>query len=259
VKDYQTRFGGIARLFGQAGLERLRASHVCVIGIGGVGSWSVEALARSGVGALTVVDMDDLCLTNTNRQIHALTNTVGQSKVRAIAHRARAINPDIACHEVPEFFTEINADQVLATEFDYLIDAIDNVANKALLIAKCRQRSIPVITCGGAGGLRSGVGVQIADLTRATHDPLLKQVRKTLRREHGFPGDPRRKFKVPAVFSPESPVYPWSDGTVCATREAGSELKLDCASGFGTASFVTAAFGFAAAQHAIHHLAGGGD
>lgn len=255
MSDYETRFGGIARLFGQAGLERLSQSHVCVVGIGGVGTWSVEALARSGVGALTLVDMDDVCITNTNRQIHALTETVGQPKVSAIADRARSINPAINCHEVPEFFTANNADELLVDKLNYVIDAIDNVANKALLIGKCRERKIPIITCGGAGGLQSGTGVQITDLTKTTHDPLLKQVRKTLRKEYGFPADAKRKFKVPAVYSAETPVYPWSDGTVCDRKEADTDLKLDCASGFGTASFVTAAFGFAAAEHVVQQLA----
>lgn len=258
MSDFETRFGGIARLFGKNALERLRQSHVCVIGIGGVGTWAVEALARSGLGTLTLVDMDDICVTNVNRQIHALDGNIGKSKVSAIAERARAINPDILCHEQVEFFTAANADKLFASHFDYLIDAIDNVPNKALLIAQCRERNIPIVTCGGAGGLQSGIEVRVADLTKATHDPLLTKLRKTLRREYRFPS-PGRKFKVPAVYSPETPVYPWQDGSVCKSVEVGNSLKLDCDSGFGTASFVTAPFGFAAAQCAIQHLAGAGD
>jgi tRNA threonylcarbamoyladenosine dehydratase len=255
VSDYQTRFGGIARLYGQAALDRLQRSHVCVIGIGGVGTWSVEALARSGVGHLSLVDLDDVCVTNVNRQIHALDGTIGRSKVGAIAERARSINPDIVCTERTEFFTETTADNILSGKIDYVIDAIDNLTNKCLLIAECRNRRIPIITCGGAGGLQSGTEVQITDLARTAQDSLLKMVRKTLRRNYGFPRDLKRKFKIPAVFSPAIRMYPWQDGTICEAKEADSELKLDCASGFGTATFVTGAFGFAAAQHAVRHIA----
>lgn len=258
MSDYKTRFGGIARLFENEGLERLRHAHVMVIGIGGVGTWSVEALARSGIGRLTVVDLDDVCVTNVNRQIHALDGTIGKAKVTAITERARLINPEIECTAITEFFTAANADRLLDSKPNYVIDAIDNVTNKCLLIAKCRERKIPVITCGGAGGLQSGVEVRIADLTRTTHDSLLKLVRKSLRKEHGFPGDPKRKFRVPAVYSPEKPVYPWADGSVCETKEAGTDLKLDCASGFGTATFVTGAFGFAAAEHVVREIASNG-
>lgn len=257
MSDYETRFGGIARLFGKDGLDRLREAHALVVGIGGVGTWAVEALARSGVGQLTVVDMDDVCVTNVNRQIHALDETIGKSKVSAIAERARQINPVINCAEIAEFFTAANADRLLDSKPDHVIDAIDNVANKCLLIVKCREREIPVITCGGAGGLRSGVEVKIDDLARTTNDALLKQVRKNLRKDHGFPNDPKRKFRIPAVYSAETPVYPWADGTVCNTKEAGTDLKLDCASGFGTAAFVTGAFGFAAAEHVVRRIASG--
>ncbi|MGB0581717.1 MAG: tRNA threonylcarbamoyladenosine dehydratase [Limisphaerales bacterium] len=257
MSDYETRFGGIARLFGQAGLERLRAAHVMIVGIGGVGTWSVEALSRSGVGRLTVVDMDDVCVTNVNRQIHALDVTIGHAKVSAIAARARQINPEIDCTEIAEFFTDANADRLLDTKPDYVIDAIDNVANKCLLIVKCREREIPLVTCGAAGGLQSGVRVKVEDLSRTSQDGLLRQVRKKLRRDHGFSRDPKRKFKIPAVYAPETPVYPWADGTVCDAKEEGTDLKLDCASGFGTATFVTGAFGFAAAEHVVREITAG--
>jgi len=257
VSDHDMRFGGIARLFGKAGLDHLRRAHVAVVGIGGVGVWTVEALARSGIGELTLIDLDDLCVTNVNRQLHALDGTIGASKVGAMAERVRAINPAANVHAVGEFFTAANADALLTAPFDFVVDAIDNVANKCLLLAECHRRKIPAITCGGAGGLQSGLGLRIDDLALSTHDNLLKQVRKNLRKEFGFPADPKSGFGIPAVFSTASPVFPWADGSVCDSREAGTELKLDCASGFGTATFVTGALGLAAAEHVARRIATG--
>lgn len=248
------RFGGIARLFGTAGLDRLRRAHVAVIGIGGVGVWTAEALARSGVGELTLIDLDDLCVTNVNRQLHALEGTIGIAKVDAMADRIRVINPEATVNAIGEFFTAANTDALLTDDLDFVVDAIDNVPNKCLLLAECRRRSIPVITCGGAGGRQTGLGLRVDDLARSTHDHLLKQVRKTLRQDFQFPADSKSTFGIPAVFSTAAPVYPWTNGSVCASREAGSDLKLDCASGFGTAAFVTGALGFAAAEHVVHRL-----
>lgn len=249
------RFGGIGRLYGTAAMNQLRSSHVCVVGIGGVGTWAAEALTRSGIGHITLVDMDDICVTNVNRQLHALDGSIGESKVDAIAKRIRAINPEAEVNAVGEFFTEFNAEQILGAGFDYVVDAIDNVTNKCLLIAESRKRQIPIVTCGGAGGLQSGLGIRIDDLARSTNDSLLKLVRKKLRREHAFPSIMAEPFGVTAAYSTGSPVYPWRDGSVCKNKEEGSALQLDCASGFGTATFVTGAIGFAAAEHVIRTLA----
>ena len=257
VSEHDMRFGGIARLFGTAGLERLRQAHVAVVGIGGVGVWTVEALARSGVGELTLIDLDDLCVTNVNRQLHALDGTIGVAKVTAMADRVHAINPETAVHAITEFFTAANADALLTNKLDFVVDAIDNVPNKCLLLAECRRRNIPIITCGGAGGRQTGLGLRVVDLARSTHDHLLKQVRKTLRQKFQLPADSESAFGIPAVFSTAAPVYPWANGSVCASREAGSDLKLDCASGFGTAAFVTGALGLAAAEFVVHRLAEG--
>jgi tRNA threonylcarbamoyladenosine dehydratase len=254
MDDFTTRFGGIARLYGRGGLERLRRAHVAVVGIGGVGTWVVEALARSGVGTLTLIDLDDVCVTNVNRQLHALENTIGRSKVEAMAERVRAIHPQASVHAVGDFFTAANAPRLLETRFDCVVDAIDTVPNKCLLIAHCHGRGLPVITSGGAGGRRDPTQVRVADLAQTTHDRLLQKVRDTLRREYGFPRG-EKKFGVPAVFSPESPMFPQSDGTVCGTKEPGSELQLDCESGYGTASFVTGTFGFAMAAWVVRQLA----
>src|SRR5215471_8580091 len=136
---YLRRFGGVGRLFGDEGLERLRRSHVAVIGLGGVGSWAVEALARSGVGELTLVDLDDVCISNVNRQLHALDGELGKPKVEVMARRVQAINPDCQVHALHAFFLKSNAEQILKTRFDAVIDAIDSPSRKAVLIALCRE------------------------------------------------------------------------------------------------------------------------
>jgi tRNA A37 threonylcarbamoyladenosine dehydratase len=251
MTNYESRFGGIRRLFGVAGQERLQRAHVCVIGIGGVGSWAVEALARTGVGALTLVDLDDVCISNVNRQLHAVTGEFGKPKVEAMAGRIRLINPDCRVDVQQKLFTASTADAILATKFDVVLDAIDSTALKALLIARCCQNRIPVVTAGGAGGRRDPALIRVDDLARSTHDGLLANVRKILRSDHKFPRDPKKKFGVRCVFSPEPQVFPAKDGGVCATPEPGENLRLDCTSGYGTATFVTGAFGFAAAAEVV--------
>lgn len=256
--EYLDRFGGIGRLFGRAGLERLAAAHVCVMGVGGVGSWTVEALARSGVGALTLVDLDDVCVTNVNRQLPAVDGQIGRPKVAVLAERVRSINPACRVEAVTEFFTASSADRLLAGGFDYVIDAIDSMSNKALLIAACAERGRRVVAVGGAGGRRDPTQIRSGDLGEASGDELLRLVRKKLRRDHGFAAGQQRgrmHFGVRCVWSEERPVFPWADGTCAAEPEPGSNLKLDCESGFGTAVFVTAAFGLAAAGEAVRGIA----
>jgi tRNA threonylcarbamoyladenosine dehydratase len=256
MSDFDFRFGGIARLFGAEALARLRAAHVCVVGIGGVGSWAVEALARSGVGRLTLVDLDEVCVSNVNRQLHALNSEVGRAKVKVMAERVRNISPECDARPALQFFTAETAGALLAPRYDFVVDAIDSLANKCLLIAHCRAADIPIVTCGGAGGRRDPTRVQVADLALTSHDRLLQKVRETLRKDFDFPRG-EKKFGVPAVFSAEPPVFPDRDGTVCARRPAaanGESLKLNCDSGFGTATFVTGTFGFVAAAHVIQEL-----
>lgn len=245
------RFGGIARLYGIAGLERLQAAHACVVGVGGVGGWAVEALARTGVGRLTLVDMDEVCESNINRQVHALDGNVGRAKVDVLAERIAAINPDceVTCEQ--RFYTQTSADTLLSEPFHAVLDAIDNTSLKAHLLAECRGRGLPVVTMGGAGGRRDPTAVRVADLAHTFGDGLLQGVRKKLRTEHGFPRREKQVFGVPCVFSTEEPVYPSADGGVCATRDTSQELRLDCASGYGTATFVVGAFGFTAAAEMV--------
>jgi tRNA threonylcarbamoyladenosine dehydratase len=257
LHDYELRFGGLGRLYGVEGLKRLRAAKVCVVGIGGVGSWAAEALARSGIGELTLIDLDEVCVSNVNRQIPAMNGFVGRSKAEVMAERIRAINPEGEVRAISEFFTAASAEVLLAEHFDFLCDAIDSLQNKCLLIALCRKKGIPVVTTGGAGGRRDPTAVRVADLGRTTHDRLLQEVRKRLRRDHGFPRAADAEFGVPCVFSPEPQVFPQSDGTVCETREDSSSLALNCDSGYGTAAFVTGSFGLAAAGCIVSSIAQG--
>jgi tRNA threonylcarbamoyladenosine dehydratase len=258
-ESYTQRFGGIGRLYGAAALTRLAAAHVAIVGVGGVGSWVVEALARSGIGELTLIDMDDVCITNTNRQLPALAHTVGVSKVDVLAARVAEINPACRVNRVIEFLTESNVDRLLTPNFDFVVDAIDRTSIKALIIAKCHVRGLPVITSGSAGGRRDPTVIKIADLGHAGSDPLLRGVRQSLRRDHGFAKSEQHRpvtMNVPCVFSTEKPVYPWADGSCSLEPEQGAEsgLRLDCAAGFGAATFVTGAFGFMLAAEVVREL-----
>jgi tRNA A37 threonylcarbamoyladenosine dehydratase len=256
MKQHEARFGGIARLYSAAGAERLRRAHVCVVGVGGVGSWAVEGLARSGIGQLTLVDLDDVCISNVNRQVPALTGEFGKPKVEVMACRVTAINPECRVHSLQSFFLAANAQEILQAGFDYVVDAIDTPSLKALLIQLCRQRGLPVLTTGGAGGRRDPTAVEVQDLAFSTHDRLMRQVRKYLRRNAGFPA-PGKPFGVECVISREPPVYAHRDGSVCADKDPGTDLRLDCTSGYGTASFVTGTFGFVAAARVVAVIASG--
>jgi len=257
MHHYERRFSGIGRLYGTEGLDRIRRAHACVIGLGGVGSWAVEALARSGIGELTLVDLDDVCINNVNRQLHALEGELGKPKVDAMARRVRAINPDCVVHPVQAFFLRSNADEILQGRFDYVLDAFDSPARKCLLIALCRERTIPVITTGASAGRRDPTAVEVTDLAFSSHDRLLQEVRKKLRTRHGFPRG-ERPFGVECVVSRETVVYPGKDGMVRTEPGPEPDLRLDCDTGFGTASFVTGTFGFVAAGRIVQSIAGAG-
>ncbi|MCG3721149.1 tRNA cyclic N6-threonylcarbamoyladenosine(37) synthase TcdA [Vibrio cincinnatiensis] len=253
--SYNQRFGGTRRLYGHSEVEILRAAHVCVIGIGGVGSWAVEALARSGIGALTLIDMDDVCVTNINRQIHAMNGTVGQSKIEVMAERVQRINPDCQIHLIDDFISPDNQHLYLSKDFDYVLDAIDSLPAKASLLAYCRSNKIKVITVGGAGGQTDPTQIKVADLTKTIQDPLAKKLKDRLRRHHHFPTNPARKFGIECVFSTEQLKYPQADGSVCTVKStAEGPKRMDCASGFGAATVVTASFGFVAVARIIEKL-----
>lgn len=254
--DYDARFGGIRRLYGRRATERFRCAHVVVVGVGGVGSWTVEALARSGIGRLTLIDLDDVCVSNVNRQLHALDGTIGRPKVEVLAERCRAIQPGIEVVADTAFVTPANLARRIPDDADCVVDAIDSVAAKAALIAWCKRRKLPVVVTGAAGGQTDPTRIRVADLTRTEHDPLLAKVRARLRRDFGFSRNPRRRFSVECVYSDEQLVYPGSDGEVCFQKPAdGDATRLDCASGFGAATFVTGSFGFTAAARVLARLA----
>lgn len=254
--DFDRRFGGIARLYGPAGLARFRAAHVCVIGVGGVGSWVVEALARSAIGQITMIDLDNLAESNVNRQIHALTDTLGKAKVTALAERIAQINPYCVVTEIEDFLTADNLDEMIGTRnYDYIIDAIDNVRAKTALIAYCRKHGLKLVTIGSAGGQIDPTKISILDLCRTEQEPLLAKVRKRLRAEHGFPRGTKNKFGIDAVFSTEPLRFPETE-EACAvggTEHAGI-TGLNCA-GFGSAMVVTASFGLVAAAHVLSKMA----
>ena len=254
--DFERRFGGVRRLYGAEALDRFQAAHVCVVGIGGVGSWAAEALARSAVGRITLVDLDMVAESNVNRQIHALGDEFGKAKTRAMAERILAINPACRIEEIEDFVTPDNLDQVLGRGSDFVIDAIDQVRTKAAMIAWCKRHGVPVVTAGGAGGQIDPTRIEIADLAQTIQDPLLSKVRSTLRKEYandGFTRDLKKKFGIPAVFSTEPLRYPES-GATC--DEPPTLAGLNCA-GYGSSVCVTAPFGLFAASAALRHLAGG--
>lgn len=256
--DSQVRFAGLARLFGPQALNRLVHAHVAVVGLGGVGSWAVEALARSGIGRLTLIDLDEVCLSNVNRQLPALDGTIGRFKAEVLAERVTAIHPACKVEPKVEFFTDSSAQRLLDAGFDGVIDAIDALGNKARLIAECRRRKVDVIACGAAGGRLDPTRLRVCDLAEASHDALLAQLRKTLRRQHGFPGAGMASG-VACVHSTEAPRRPEDAG--CPTPDLGpgtgeGPLKLGCEWGYGSAAFVTGAFGLAAAGWMIRRLIG---
>jgi len=253
--QYDQRFGGTRRLYGHNEVDILRASHVCVVGIGGVGSWAVEALARSGIGELTLIDMDDVCVTNINRQIHAVTDTVGQSKIEVMQQRVKLINPDCYVNLIDDFITVDNVSEYISKEYDYVLDAIDSVKPKAALLAYCKSNKIKVITIGGAGGQMDPTQIQVADLAKTIQDPLAKKIKDNLRRFYQYSKNPKRKFGIDCVFSTEQLKYPQADGRVCSTKSTSEGPKrMDCATGFGAATVVTATFGFVAVSKIIEKL-----
>ncbi|GGY09460.1 tRNA threonylcarbamoyladenosine dehydratase [Paludibacterium paludis] len=248
--DLDRRFGGIARLYGDAALARFRRARVCVVGVGGVGSWVVEGLARSGIGHLTLIDLDNVCESNVNRQLPALDPLFGMAKVTALAERVRAINPSCAVEEIEDFVTEDNLDAMLGRDFDFIVDAIDSQRVKTAMTVWCVKRRQPFMVSGGAGGQMDPTRIRVADLGEVTDDPLLAKMRYTLRRHHGFPREQGKRMRVPCVYSTEPLTWPQSGH--CET-ESGPR-GLSCA-GFGASMAVTASFGMVMVSRVLAHLA----
>ena len=253
---YEHRFGGISRLYGSKATEALRQAHVLIVGVGGVGSWVGEALARSGIGQLSLVDWDDICFSNTNRQIHAMTGTAGRAKVDILDERIHLINPECKVNAIREFYTEKNADELITPELSYVVDAIDRKNTKIHLITHCHKQGVPVIVSGGAGGRVDPSLIRTTDLRDSYNDPLLAHIRKPLRRNLDMHGQHKKPFHIPCVFSIEEIRYPHPDGCIALQKPDASDgpRQLDCTFGFGSATFVTGSFGFAIAARIINDL-----
>lgn len=251
--NVERRFGGVTRLYGASGLAKLQAAHVVVVGIGGVGSWAAEALARNAVGMLTLVDLDNIAESNVNRQIHALDNNFGKAKITAMRARIGQINPLCVVREIEDFVTPENATKMLDFHFDVLVDCIDDAEAKAVLAALCKSVQSPIIMSGSAGGRLDPTRIKVADLSLVTNDKLLAKVRNLLRRDYQFPrasnSKKSAKFHVPCVYSDEPTIKPE------AACEADSQAitGLNCA-GYGSSVCVTAPMGFVAAGLALQQL-----
>jgi len=249
------RFIGIAKLYGEAGFVRIQQAHVCVVGVGGVGSWAVEALARSGVGELTLIDLDHVAESNINRQLHALDSQLGRAKIAVLAERIKDINPACHIHTIEEFIDLNNTTELIPAECSYVLDCIDHGLTKAALIAWCRQQNLPVLTVGGAGGKLDPTQIHIRDLSRTKQDGLLSNTRKALRQRYGFPRDLKRPFCVPAVASEEEPVQRME---VCHNTPDDAAARpsndLNCA-GMGAITHCTATFAFVAVSRVLKQLA----
>jgi tRNA A37 threonylcarbamoyladenosine dehydratase len=251
-QSYHSLFGGNIRLYGANHIDFIRESHIVVIGLGGVGSWIAEALCRSGVGIMTLIDGDKICESNTNRQIHALHDNYGKPKVRVLSERIRRINPEVMLHPIEKFITPSTL-HLLPENPDYVIDAIDSIKDKAAVINHCSRNKVPIICSGGAAGQFDPTAVAIKDLNRTINDPLLAKVRSYLRRYYGFSKNPKRRFGVRCVYSTEQITYPQPDGSAChqKARDRGSLL---CDSGLGASVCVTATFGMVTASFVLRKI-----
>lgn len=248
--NYQRRFGGIARLYGEDCLQRFASAHVCIVGVGGVGSWAVEALARSGIGYLTLIDLDNVAESNINRQLPALISLIGKPKVEALAERIADINPDCQVNCIEDFVEADNIEHIFSQPFDFVIDAIDQVRVKAAMAAFFTSRNQPFIVSGGAGGQKDAGLIQCADLSRVTHDRMLANMRYTLRKHYGFSRQPADKMHIPCIYSSETITPPQSG--ICLTEQTAPQ-GLSCA-GYGASMVVTASFGLRCAQACLEYL-----
>lgn len=259
--DSARRFGGLDRLYGPGSTEKLRAGHIVVAGIGGVGSWCAEALARTGVGRITLIDLDHVAESNVNRQIHALSTTMGQSKVVAMAQRIHDINPECLVEMVDDFVSPENVRDLLPANVDFVVDATDQASAKIALILEACRRQCALLVCGGAGGKTDPLTLRRGDISQATNDALLSKLRNTLRRHHGFPraadsgGKVRKRIPrmmVRALWFDQSAILP-AEWSAADAAPGGALQGLSCA-GYGSVVMVTASMGLAAADEAVQWL-----
>ena len=255
MSNYEEKFGSLSRVYGEEIVSMIAGLHICVVGIGGVGSWVVEALVRNGVGKITLVDGDTISRGNTNRQIHTLESTIGQSKVEVMRQRILDINPECGVQVIEQYIDGDNLRDILERGYDCVIDAIDGFRTKANIIYCCKRNKIPVVTTGGAGGLIDPTQIQISDLSSTWNDPLAAKVRSELRCQYGFTRNKRYTFGVPCVYSVEQQRYPDKEGKIAYAKPGVSGLSLDCNYGYGSSVAVTAMFGFTAAAKSIEYMA----
>ena len=255
---FSERFSALSRVYGESGLKRLSQAHICVVGIGGVGSWVAESLARSAVGKITLIDSDTVARSNTNRQILALESTLEQPKVAVMCERILQINPDCVCQPLQLDLSHENIRELLEQGYDCVVDAIDGINAKAQMIYHCRRNKIKIVSTGGAGGLLDPTQVTIRDLSKTHNDPLAAKVRSELRRNYNFSRNPKRNFGVPCVYSTEQQRYPSVEGEVSYCKPGVAGLSLDCAFGYGSSVMVTAAVAQAATYKAIELVLKGG-
>ena len=250
------RFSGVERLYGLPALERFEHSHIVVIGVGGVGSWVVEALARNAIGKLTLIDMDVVAESNINRQLPALSSTLGCNKIDVMADRIKDINALCQTVLIDDFLTKDNIEELVSKDVDFVIDCIDNSRIKAALIAWCKRNKIKVITLGGAGGQTKPELIKVSDLSKTVHDPLLSKTRKLLRQEYGFTSNVKRGFSIPCVYSSEHLKFSTANGNLTHDKTAAGDTSgLSCAGGIGSSVMVTASFGFIAVSYVLDKLA----
>jgi tRNA A37 threonylcarbamoyladenosine dehydratase len=253
-QDNSRRFGGVERIYGRESLARFKQSHIIIVGIGGVGSWVVEALARNAIGKITLIDMDVVAESNINRQLPALSSTLGRNKTEVMAERVREINSDCEICIIEDFLSKDNIEYLIDKDANYIIDCIDNSRVKAALISWCKRQKVKIITMGGAGGKIDPSLIKVSDLSKTIHDPLLSKTRKLLRQNYNFSKNAKRRFHIPCVYSTEHVKYPTSDGKITNEKTQDEISGLSCAGGIGSSVMVTGSFGFMVVAYILKKL-----
>ena len=253
---YERSFSGLNNLYGNDAISIFAQSHICVIGIGGVGSWAAESLARTGIGQITLIDLDNISQSNINRQIHALNDTVGMSKVDAMKTRILSINPNCVVNVIEDFIEPENVDKYISTKMDFVIDCIDSVKSKAAVVHFCKRNKIRLVTTGGAGGKNDPSQIDVCDLNQTYHDPLLSSLRKALKNNHKITPNKRNRYDVMAIFSKQQSVYLDKEtGSVNQKKpKTNTPHGLNCHHGMGSLMAMTSCMGMIASSVVINKL-----
>lgn len=244
-ESFKQKFESVLRVYGSDAYDKLINKKISVIGLGGVGSWAFESLVRTGFHNIQLIDLDDICVSNTNRQIHTHKESYGKFKIDQLKKRALLINDQAIIETYPNFYTEKTSQDILNYRPDFIIDCIDSVKSKCHLISQAKEKNIPIIVTGGAGGKMNPHHIQQDDLNRSFNDDLLMQVRKKLKKEYGFPRFDKRKFHIPCLFSPEQKIEP---------DNLSNKKGLNCQNGIGSLLHVTGVMGFMAAGYCSNHI-----